>query len=118
MLVVDDIAAIASSYFSAEERGFLLHVPAEKRFDCVLRLWTLKEAAVKAIGLGLQLPLDSFAFALDPPRLLSAGAEFGDIALWRFEEKMFANARIALAVRCQHPGKLTVIFKKIPLSAL
>nr|WP_176422078.1 4'-phosphopantetheinyl transferase superfamily protein [Bradyrhizobium sp. 2S1]MCK7664916.1 4'-phosphopantetheinyl transferase superfamily protein [Bradyrhizobium sp. 2S1] len=119
-LVADtaEMADIVSSYFSAEERGVLQRFAEDERFDCVLRLWTLKEAAAKAVGLGLQLPLDSLVFSLDPPRLLSAGAELGDLALWHFEERMFANARISLAAQRRYFRKLRVTFSVVPLAAL
>lgn|GEM_PF-900328 len=47
-----------------------------------LRLWTLKEAYVKATGEGLARPLRSFAFQLDPLRVDDGAPERS----WRFAE--------------------------------
>jgi 4'-phosphopantetheinyl transferase len=46
------------------ERARLAQAPEEARMDCFVRHWTLKEAYVKARGLGLALPLD--AVEVDP----------------------------------------------------
>ena len=47
-------------------RGAIIRaVPASERSLCFFRLWTLKEAYLKAIGTGLGTPLKSFAFALN-----------------------------------------------------
>lgn len=59
---VDDLAR---SFFTPAEADLV----AVGGGDAFLRLWTLKEAFVKATGEGLARPLDSFAFSLDPIRV-------------------------------------------------
>ncbi len=74
--------AIAEAHFAPAELELLRRAPAEGRTVCFYRLWTLKEAYLKATGAGLDAALDSFAFTLEPLRIdLGAG---GDAARWRF----------------------------------
>lgn len=54
---------LAERYFSPPEVGLLRDTPAASRQECFLRIWTLKEAFIKALGTGLQTPLEDFAFA-------------------------------------------------------
>ncbi|MGA5605967.1 4'-phosphopantetheinyl transferase family protein [Streptomyces griseoincarnatus] len=55
--------------FAPEEQQWIARVaPGHTRDRRVLRLWTLKEAYSKALGLGLGLPFDEFAFTLDDDR--------------------------------------------------
>lgn len=58
------IKAIAQRYFSATEFNTLMALPAalqERRF---FEYWTLKEAFVKATGLGISQGLQSFSFTI------------------------------------------------------
>src|SRR5258706_10840959 len=57
---------IAKRYFSAREVAELIALPAEMRPEGFSLCWTRKEAYVKARGLGLQIPLDSFSESLTP----------------------------------------------------
>lgn len=50
----------------AYERTALACLPAGERGTAMLRLWTLKEAYTKAVGVGLRLPLSAFGFACGP----------------------------------------------------
>lgn len=65
---------IAKRYFSAREVAELIALPAELRPEGFSLCWTRKEAYVKARGLGLQIPLDSFSVSLTPnqPELLQS----------------------------------------------
>jgi len=54
---------VARQHFSASEGREIECLPAEKRLGRFYCLWTLKEAYVKARGLGLALPLMSFDVA-------------------------------------------------------
>ena len=64
-------ADVVDSSFCEVERAALRAAPAHERAALFTELWTLKEAYAKARGLGLSLALDSFAFALGPPRLVA-----------------------------------------------
>lgn len=63
--------AVAGRYFSEEETLMLAALPPAERDTAFFRLWTLKEAAVKALGTGLAGNMAQLAFDLaeEPPRL-------------------------------------------------
>lgn len=69
-----DPQAIARRFFARQEFTELQRMPAAGRIRAFLACWTCKEAIVKAIGRGLQIPLDrvEVASALEAePRVLS-----------------------------------------------
>jgi len=51
---------LARRFFSERENSDLMKTPPEQRIAAFYRCWTLKEAYIKAHGLGLSLPLDGF----------------------------------------------------------
>lgn len=54
---------LAERYFSQPEIDYLRQCQAEsERRETFLKIWTLKESFIKAIGTGLQTPLADFAF--------------------------------------------------------
>ncbi|QDT07637.1 4'-phosphopantetheinyl transferase sfp [Rubripirellula lacrimiformis] len=61
--------ALADRYFSKPEIDYLKQYRNESdRRNAFLRVWTLKESFIKAIGTGLQTPLADFAFEdIDSP---------------------------------------------------
>jgi 4'-phosphopantetheinyl transferase len=56
---------VADHYFSPAEAQGLSALPSALKAERFFELWTLKESYIKARGMGLQIPLDSFGFALD-----------------------------------------------------
>lgn len=72
-----DRAVVARRFFAPFEAASLEALPTEElQRERFFALWTLKEAYLKARGLGLSLPLDSVVFHLD-------GAAVGPPA-WQF----------------------------------
>jgi 4'-phosphopantetheinyl transferase len=57
---------IAKRYFSVCEVSELQTLPADEKVEGFFHCWTRKEAYLKATGMGLQIPLDSFAVSLLP----------------------------------------------------
>lgn len=51
---------IAKRFFSSEESEYIYSLDEKSRVDAFFKLWSLKEAYVKADGRGLSLPLNSF----------------------------------------------------------
>ena len=59
---------IARRYFSSDEMAELQALRREQQTRAFFLCWTRKEAYIKARGLGLQIPLDSFSVSLTPGR--------------------------------------------------
>jgi medium-chain acyl-[acyl-carrier-protein] hydrolase len=51
---------IAERYFATEERALLRAEPADRQRTLFFKVWTRKEAYMKATGLGLYMPLEEF----------------------------------------------------------
>lgn len=90
---------VAPRYFAPAEVMGLEAQPPDARRERFFALWTLKEAYIKARGLGLALPLDRFAFELEGAPL--DAAESPAIRI-RFEPDMNDDATRWHFVR-RHP---------------
>lgn len=79
-----DLAAIAESHFAAEERAELLALPEAEQLDAFYRIWTRKEAYIKAVGSGLSHGLDRFAVSVGPasPRFVHLDGDTARAARW------------------------------------
>jgi 4'-phosphopantetheinyl transferase len=63
---------VAQRFFASEEQAALAALPIEKQLEGFYKIWTRKEAYLKAIGKGLSEPLDRFVVTLeDSPELKS-----------------------------------------------
>lgn len=77
----------AHQFLSASERAGLDALPEPLRRQRFFQLWTLKEAYVKARGMGLSIPLDQFGFGFprDGQVDMTVAPALGDAAgNWRF----------------------------------
>ncbi len=59
-----DAARLSSRFFSPEEITALQELSPDRLRERFFLYWTLKESYIKARGVGLSLPLDSFSFRL------------------------------------------------------
>ena len=107
-----DLEEVASHFFSPSESGALRALPPEERRERFYTYWTLKEAYIKARGLGLALPLDGFWFALDgaAPAISFDSRIPDDPAAWRFECRPLSEEHLcAVALKTPSPLYLRVI---------
>ena len=105
---VDDIDGIARAHMTVAEREWLLRQPPLQRDAAFLRLWTLKEAVVKATGEGLSRPLASVAIAIGPWPSARLAFLDGDTRPWVLRSFALASGHVgALAV----PGAGTVTLR-------
>lgn len=99
---------VADRFFAPSEVADLRRLDEEERARVFFDYWTLKEAYIKARGMGLALPLAHFAFVLRPPGLpiIRFDPEIDDDASsWQFAQSWpTAQHRLGLAVR-RPPGR-------------
>lgn len=63
---VPEMEGVAESHFAADERAALFALPEAERLDAFYRIWTRKEAYVKATGVGIGPALAKFSVTVDP----------------------------------------------------
>lgn len=103
---------IAPNYFAPSEVAALRGAPAHERLAVFFAFWSLKEAYIKARGLGLAIPLDAFAFDLTRPRpriAFDGDRIDDDPGGWWFSGLDHApGCALALAVRTTGPVEVEV----------
>ncbi len=110
-----EVLPIVDRFFSASEAAALRALPPSQHRDRFLALWTLKEAYIKARGMGLAIPLGDFSFEPDgdPVRIGFAPSLDDDPTLWRFH-RVDLHDRHRIAVAAKVPA-LTVRFARVDL---
>jgi 4'-phosphopantetheinyl transferase len=99
--------AIAKRFFSATEFTLLRDTPPDRQHDTFFRLWTLKEAFIKATGEGMSRGLDSFSFTLDPVSISFRPQGTDEPTQWTFiEQRPTPGHLLAIAARYPEPVKL------------
>lgn len=94
---------VARRYFSAREVATLDALPPEARPRHFLRLWTLKEAYLKAVGEGLSGGLDRMTFTLrDDAPVEFQHDDDPQAPRWVFRE--FSQGGFLLALACLDPA--------------
>jgi 4'-phosphopantetheinyl transferase len=101
-----DAAGLSRRFFSPTEAAALESLPPGRLEEQFPLYWTLKEAYIKALGLGFSHPLDSFAFHLtgeNPYRIGFSAVDPQDPEKWRFSliepRRPYITAVCAASVR-------------------
>jgi 4'-phosphopantetheinyl transferase len=98
---------IAQQYFSKAEVAELQALPIDEREVAFFTCWTRKEAYIKAQGLGLSLPLESFDVSLSPdePAILRATRpDFDEASRWiLYSLEVDPGYKAAMAVEINPP---------------
>ena len=97
-----DPLALAEQFFAVQEIAALRSLTGDALHERFLAIWTLKEAYAKARGLGLNLPLDRYAFTLeddDRVKLWVDESVREDDGPWQFERRAIGPHRLAIALR-------------------
>ena len=106
---------IADRFFSKPEVKALMALPEEEQRERFFSLWTLKEAYIKARGMGLAIPLGQFSYIVDEPISIRFGNKLDDDpARWRFA--LFeASERHFLALAVDRPNMSLHAAHVVPL---
>ena len=81
-----DVLDIANRFFTKKEIAYLKQTPKDDQLRTFYRLFTMKEAYMKAVGMGFHIPLNSIDVPLSEDR--------GSVCEWDFVTMPFGNAYI------------------------
>ena len=114
-----DASKIGNRFFSSEESAMLHKCKPKHLREHFFRYWTLKECYIKARGLGLSLPLDSFSFRLAgglPHRIDFSEKDPRNSGNWRFALiRALSRYLVAVAVKSGQPDPMRIrCFRLIP----
>ena len=84
---------IARRFFHPAEQDWLFSHPEPEQADAFFRLWTCKESFIKALGLGLSQPLESFSVIPGERARLTQTA---DARLWQMRSFRDGDCFLAL----------------------
>jgi 4'-phosphopantetheinyl transferase len=97
---------LAEHFFAPAEYEYIQNLPPSLQREAFFRIWTLKEAYIKAEGKGLSIPLDSFSSLFPVGNsaqvTLAANAESDPDAWSFFEFQPSPDYRISVGAR--NPG--------------
>ena len=105
--------SMVEQFFAPEECLAVEQASEHERSTKMLEFWTLKESYIKAVGMGLSIGLDSFAFKLatatQSAYLLRLDAQPEAIDAWRFWQGQPTETHLmALAFKYEHANPFLV----------
>lgn len=105
---------IAKQYFSPREIAVLLSLPEYQQARAFYNYWTRKEAYIKALGIGLALPIDRFEVSFapgEPPALLNNPWSDMKTSRWYLFEPHIADEYVTALAVSSRPSCIRHFFK-------
>jgi len=110
---------IARSVFSSDEIRLLGAMRDEEIGPAFFGVWTLKEAYVKARGMGLSIPLAEFSCSIGPPRIAFSDTIEDSSLNWFLWQRYADSAHVVAVAARRTPGEdLEVRWQETPLNEL
>lgn len=104
---------VVATQFTPYEQDQLAAYSGAARADAFFRLWTLKEALVKALGIGLE-GMSRYGFDLDPPALAVKADPHEKLAVHVEQRLLPPNYWASLAVTRPSDGPIAVNWRCVP----
>jgi 4'-phosphopantetheinyl transferase len=104
-------ARVSADYFSARENQILAALDPTEQTEAFFRLWTRKEAYLKAIGIGLGQALREIEVSMlsdEPARILSIAGDEREAARWHLAAFQPAAGYVAALATIGPIGELSV----------
>nr|WP_255699726.1 4'-phosphopantetheinyl transferase superfamily protein [Jiella avicenniae] len=114
----NELARLCDRYFAPGEAAYVRAGEGAELTERFFAFWTLKEAYIKARGMGLALPLDGFAYDItgDAPTICFEPSCPDDPARWRFLRRAVGSShRLALAVASRQDALRLRLRRVVPL---
>lgn len=101
---------LATHFFADHETHWLQRLEPEDQERQFYRLWTLKEAMLKALGTGIASGLDNISFQLDQGAIIFSTTLPLDTSNWQFFQwQLDSGTQAALAV--ESPAPLQILWR-------
>ena len=102
---------------SPKEQAGLRGLGPEAQVDAFYHTWTQKEAFIKALGTGLNLPLDDFSVSVDPAQpgaLLSINGSQAELSRWKMSCHIpNPGWKVAVCVQAEREIDLVVFMPEV-----
>jgi 4'-phosphopantetheinyl transferase len=95
---------VAAHFFTPHERAQLACCQPDARSATFLRIWTLKEALMKATGQGFSGPMNDFDVTVEPLTFSNAAAQPTHANQWHIEQRKVSEQHWASVAIRRPPG--------------
>lgn len=118
-----DILGVCDRYFTPDEISDIRSLNPNDQRGRFFDFWTLKEAYIKARGLGLSIPLKAFGFHIESADVPVVSVTFSpdlkdDARRWRFWLfEPLPTHRLSVAVNATNNARRLRVFETVPLVA-
>lgn len=113
---IKNITGIANQLFSPQEYSKFVLVPSNQKIETFYKIWTRKEAFIKAIGKGFSYPLNAFDVSFncnEPAKILRINDSTVEASKWSlssFNFKYADNLYIISTIVKSYPKKIFSFF--------